>query len=329
LNGAVVPDVGVGGTIGNLCPGSANFIWNQWGNANFSGATGVNIQNQGNLGDWPCFAKYYLTFPLSGLPAGKSIQSATLTLHQWGGSDPGTARPSLLQALTVAEDWSENSITWNNAPLALENVGQTWAGVVDDCGAPGGTAWPCVARQFDVSRAVALSYAAGLPLRLAIYEADLALHSGKYFTTSDEAAWNAAGRPTLTVVWGESFPQLTKRLQHVAVASGGSTTFTLQWSGNGQALSLTDTLPAGLSSPNGLSVNVGSVQYSAATRQVTWSGTPAVGQIVTLTYNAIAQISGPQALTNTAQLTGSAGSSSASATLYVDGIEGFLPLVRK
>ncbi len=160
LNGAVVPDAGVGGTIGNLCPGETNFIWNQWGNANFAGAPGVNIQSQGtNISDWPCFAKYYLTFPLSALPAGKNIQSATMTLHQWGGSDLELALPSLLQALTVAQDWSENTLTWNNAPLALENVAQVWAGVVDDCGVAGGTPWPCVARQFDVSRAVAQAYA--------------------------------------------------------------------------------------------------------------------------------------------------------------------------
>jgi hypothetical protein len=107
LNGAIVPDAGVGGTIGALCPGSLNYIWNQWGTANFAGANGVNVQNQLNIADWPCFSKYYLTFPLSGVPSGKSIQSATLTLHQWGGSDPNLAQPSLVQVLTVAEDWTK------------------------------------------------------------------------------------------------------------------------------------------------------------------------------------------------------------------------------
>jgi hypothetical protein len=329
LNGAVVPDAGVGGTIGNLCPGSASFIWNQWGEANFAGAPGVNIQNQGNIADWPCFARYYLTFPLSALPAGKAIQSATLTLHQWGGSDPSAALPSLLQALTVSGDWSENTLTWNNAPLALENVAQTWAEVVNDCGAPGGMAWPCAARQFDVSRAVAQAYAAGIPLRLAIYEADLARHSGKYFTTSDEEDWNAVGRPTLTVVWGESFPPLAKHARPVGVNSGSSLTYTLQWSGNGSELTLTDTLPAGLSAPAGLSVNVGSAQYNPTTRQIIWGGSPAAGQAVTLTYSVVAQSSGPLALTNTARLSGAAGSSSAAATIYVDAIENFLPLVNR
>jgi hypothetical protein len=329
LNAPAVPDAAVGGTIDNLCPGESNFIWNQWGNANFAGAEAVNIQNQGNIADWPCFAKYYLTFPLSALPAGKSIQSATLTLHQQGGSDPTRAQPSLLQALTVAEDWNENTLTWNNAPLALENVGQTWAYVVANCGVPGGTPWPCVARDFDVSRAVAQAYASGIPLRLAIYEADLARHSGKHFTSSDVGDWNAVGRPTLTVVWGESFPALTKRSRPVAVDSGGSVTYTLQWSGNGAALTLSDTLPAGLSAPSGLSVNLGTAQYSAATRQITWSGSPAVGQVVTMSYSVTVQATGPRMLTNTAQLSGSAGSSSASANIFVDSFEIFLPMLRR
>jgi hypothetical protein len=329
LNGAVVPDAGVGGTIGNLCPGEASFIWNQWANANFAGDPGVNVQNQGNISDWPCFSKYYLTFPLSALPAGKSIQSATLTLHQWGGSNPNAAQSSLLQALTVSSDWGENTLTWNNAPLAIENVSQTWADVVDDCGVPGGTPWPCVARQFDVSHAVAQAYLAGTPLRLAIYEADLALHSGKFFTTSDEADWNAAGRPTLTVVWGESFPPLTKHAQPVGVDSGASVTYTLQWNGNGQTLSLTDALPDGLSTPSVLNASVGSAQYDPATRQISWSGMPTAGRPVTLTYTVTVQASGSQALTNSAWLTGASGSSHATATIIVDGFESFLPLVRR
>jgi hypothetical protein len=330
LNGANVPDAGVGGTIGNLCPGNTNFIWNQWGNANFAGAPGVNIQSQGtNIADWPCFAKYYLTFPLNALPAGKGIQSATLTLHQWGGSDPRLALPSLLQALTVADSWNENTLTWNNAPLAQENVAQVWAEVVDDCGAVGGTPWPCVARQFDVSRAVALAYADGAPLRLAIYEADLEAHSGKYFTTSDEADWNAVGRPTLSVVWGETFPALTKTAQPVRVDSGGEVTYTLQWSGNGEALTLVDQLPAGLSAPSGLTVTLGAAQYTPATRQISWSGSPAEGQVVSLTFTVTVQASGPQAVTNTSQLSGASGSSSADALLIVDGFESYLPLVRR
>jgi hypothetical protein len=76
-------------------------------------------------------------------------------------------------------------------------------------------------------------------------------------------------------------------------------------------------------------VNVGSAQYNPTTRQIIWGGSPAAGQAVTLTYSVVAQSSGPLALTNTARLSGAAGSSSAAATIYVDAIENFLPLVNR
>jgi len=197
LNGAVVTDAAVGGTIGNLCPGDANFIWNDWGNANFSGAPGFNLQNQVNLGDWPCFAKYYLTLPLDGVPRGKAILSAKLTLHLWGGSDPTQAQPSLIQVLTLSDDWSESTLTWNNAPLAMENVSQTW---VDPTDFPG---WPGLSYTWDVTYALVKAYNSGQPLRLAMHSADYYMHSGKYFVSSDEEDWNEVARPTLEVTWAE------------------------------------------------------------------------------------------------------------------------------
>jgi hypothetical protein len=202
LNGTIVPDAGVGGTTGNLCPGDTNFIWNQWGNVNFGDATDFNIQNQSDVSDWPCFSKYYVTFPLNAIPASKVIASATLTLYQFGNAgNPGQALPSLIQVSTVAEDWNEATITWNNAPLALENVSQAWVNPAPP-GCGGSVSWPCFPRTWDVSRAVAQAYANGQPLRLALYEADSAQHSGKYFTSSQTGDWNPVGRPTLQVVWG-------------------------------------------------------------------------------------------------------------------------------
>lgn len=194
LNGAVVPDAAVGGTLENQCPGDENHIWNQWGNLNYGRGTGANIQNQSDVADWPCFSKYYVTFPLNGVPAGKVIRSATLTLYHWGNSGPGTT--SYVHVSTVASDWSETALTWNNAPLALENVAVAAVPMVGSCN------WPCVPRTWDVSYAVAQAYAAGQPLRLALYSSDSGYDSGKYFTTSDAEDWNAAGRPTLTVNWG-------------------------------------------------------------------------------------------------------------------------------
>ena len=160
-----------------------------WGDANYAGYEQVNIQNQWDVADWPCFSKYFVTFPLDRLPDGKAVVSATLTMHLFGNSGQGETpapQPSLIQVLTVAEDWYEAAITWNNAPLALENVSSAW---VDPVGAfPG---WPGVPYAWDVSRAVAAAYARGEPLRLALYSADTEQHSGKYFTGSDTEDWNA------------------------------------------------------------------------------------------------------------------------------------------
>lgn len=196
LNGALVKDAHVGGH--TVCGEQYNpDFFNGWGDANFAGYTQVNIQNQANLADWPCFSKYYVTFPLNGIPAGKQILSAILTLYQFGNSYPQEANSSLIQVLTVKEDWNENTITWNNAPYAWENVSRSWVGVLMQY--PG---LPGVPRQWDVTRAVAEAYQQGVPLRLALYSADGPMHSGKYFFSSDMDDYAQSSRPSLTVTWG-------------------------------------------------------------------------------------------------------------------------------
>jgi hypothetical protein len=198
LNGAVVTDAAVGG--GTTC-GDGLEYWTVWGATNYASREDFNIQNQMDVADWPCFSKYYVTFPLGALPAGKAILSATLTLHEFGGSDPSQAQRSLIQVLTVGEDWSEATLTWNNTPLPLENVSGAW---VDPL--PGFPGWPGVPFTWDLSLAVAQAYQAGKPLRLVLYSADGAYHSGKYFSTSDTGDWNQAARPALTITWGDPLP---------------------------------------------------------------------------------------------------------------------------
>jgi len=196
LGGAAVVDAMVGG--GSTC-GEGSDFFGQWGSLNYAGSTTIVVQNQGDVADWPCFSKAYVDFPLTGLPAGQQVISAALTVYQFGGSDPSGAQPSLIQVLTVEDPWMEGSITWNNAPLAAENVAQSWVDPI-----PSPLPWPGAARTWDVSWAVSQAYAAGRPvLRLALYAADSAYHSGKYFTSSDTGDWNATGRPTLEVVLGD------------------------------------------------------------------------------------------------------------------------------
>ena len=203
LNNAVVPDAAVGGTTGNLCPGDPYYVWNNWANESFGFSGDFNIQNQSDLADWPCFSKYYVTFPLGSLPANKAILNATLTLYQWGNS--GTldlAQPSYIQVFTVNQPWSESTLTWNNAPLAFENVSQAWVNPTQPCGGSGQLSWPCTPRSWDVTRAVVDAYQSGTALNLALYSSDKDYHSGKFFTSSNVADWDALGRPTLVVTWG-------------------------------------------------------------------------------------------------------------------------------
>ena len=227
------------GTIDALCIGDPNYIWNQFGNANFGEAPRFNIQNQTDIADWPCFARYYVKFPLAQVPPGKVIFSATLTLHQFGGSSPSQAYRSMVHVLSLAEDWNEANITWNNAPLGVENVSRAFVDVVSSC------SWPCVPRTWDLTWAAAMAYSAGSPdLSLALYSVDAAYHSGKHFIASEEPDWNAVARPTLTIT-GRPPGRLDMGVAPPAPPTGAVVTFFLAITGTGESLSLIDQLPAG------------------------------------------------------------------------------------
>ena len=193
LSGGVVTDADVGGH--TTCGGDPAGYWTQWGATNYAGISQVNIQNQWDISDWPCFSKYYVTFSLDSIPKGLNIESAVVTMYltgNAGGGEWGSPPNSYIQAFTVGEDWNENTINWNNAPLAVENISGTWV-------YPKTTAdWP--AYTWDVSKALADAYQSGSPLRLAFYSADGDYHTGKYFSSSD---WSEVqGRPFLTISLG-------------------------------------------------------------------------------------------------------------------------------
>lgn len=191
LNGVSVKDAMVGGS--SIC-GSGLDRWSQWGNKNWSGSIFFNVQSQDDMADFPCFSKEYLSFPLSGIPAGKIISSAKLTVVHFGNAEPSQAKDSYIQVSRVTEDWDPRTITWNNAPLSVENVTGAWVH-------PFPTGEGNTRYSFDLTRAASDAYRAGMPLSLALYEADTAMHSGKYFRSSlmDDDA-----RPTLEIVWGDA-----------------------------------------------------------------------------------------------------------------------------
>jgi hypothetical protein len=125
------------------------------------------------------------------------ISAAQLTLYQFGnagGGEWGPAESSLIQVFTVWGDWKEESITWNNAPQAVENVSRSWVPWLSSY--PGANGIP---RTWDVTMAVSEAYLTGKPAQLALYSADSERHSGKYFWSS-EIDLNES-RPSLQISW--------------------------------------------------------------------------------------------------------------------------------
>jgi hypothetical protein len=327
LNGVDVPDAAVGGTIGNMCPGDPDVIWNQWANFSDPHNMQVNVQNQRGIADWPCFAKYFITFPLGTVPTGKVILSATLTLHQFGNPGigwPDPPEPSYLQILTVGQAWNEDTLTWNTAPMARENVSAAW---VDPLSAYGGD--PGVPRTWDVGRAVAEAYAAAEPLNLAIYSADWPLHSGRYFWSSDHDEYPEEARPTLQVYWGDPVAKIDKTVKPVAAQQGQPVAYALHVVGSGRALTLTDDLPAAVSAPGQINVaGGGSASYQAGLHRLVWTGSVAAGQVVTVSFPVTIMVSTPQAIVNQAILSDPIlGNSSDTAIVIANGWSVALPVV--
>ena len=306
--------LGGGGTCGGGHEGGSEI--------NHGGDTSLFVGSETAPTHFPCFNKSYLRFSLDAIPPGKTIISATLRLHHWSNADPSQAQPSWVHLFTIQEPWEEMAIHWNNAPLAQENVAATWIYPITQS-----VPWPGNPYEWDATQAVAEAYAAGQPVGLAIYSSDTEQHSSKYLTSSETGNWNAEGRPTLNVVWGQPTAALNKQVWPINATNGQVVTYTLSWSGAGQALTMTDTLPNGLSDPASIIASSGSVNYNPGTRQVVWTGTPSADQAVTVTFLATVQIDGPLALHNTAVLAADDETvSSDTATILIDGHRVYLPL---
>ncbi len=202
LNGITVPDASPGGF--TVCGEQLNF-WTEWGEKIYTPTDNytANIQNQRDIADWPCYSKYFLAFPISSIPANTTILSAKLKLHLYGNSgkwDDPVFQPyrSLIQVSRSGGGWNENSLNWNNAPGLLENISQTWVEPIVTF-----SGWPGVPYEWDVATALRKAILNNEEtLYLALYSADGAYHSGKYFSTSEADDWNAVARPTLIINYG-------------------------------------------------------------------------------------------------------------------------------
>ena len=154
-------------------------------------------------------------------------------------------------------------------------------------------------------------------------------HSSKYLISSDSAPAYAEGRPTLTVVWGTPAAQLYKQVQPVTLTTGQVMTYTLSLLGSGQALTLTDPLPVGVSAPGRIQATVGEASYNSLAHQVTWHGAPTTGQAVTITFPVTVTVTVPTTLSNTAVLSYSGGTSTATAIAIANPWQVYLPLIKK
>jgi hypothetical protein len=296
----VVEDADVGGS--STCGDeAAPDYFPEWGELNYAGKEFLNVQNLGYASEWPCFSKYYVTFPLDSIPSGKVILSATLTLYQFGNAgqraDPGP-QPSLIQVHSVDRDWDESSITWNNAPMSTENIAESWIDPLDEK-----PDWPGVPRSWDVSYAVSKAYLTDESLRLAVYSPAWEFHSGKYFYTSDIGA-SGEGRPTLNVTWGAPLNGIQKQAMQLTGDFGETLTYTLSYQGTGALLSLTDTLPDELAWTDNVlwQGTVSEPIYEPDNHTLTWSGRPSQGQQVIITYTTCVDTQQFGSVVNTVEL---------------------------
>lgn len=326
LNGLTVIDAVVGGS--NLCGDTAApDYFSNWGELNYAGESFLNVQRTEQQMDWPCDSRLYVMFPLHSLPPGKVVVSATLTLYQFGnagvGWDPGP-QPSFIQVFTIREDWAENTITWNNAPLAGDYVAATWVDPLDE--AP---PWPGIPRHWDVSGAVAEAYVAGEPLRLALYSPNWPMNSGKYFFSSDVGG-DGAGRPTLTIVWGDPATQLEKKADRSGANYGDDVTYVLKLHGTGTTLILTDTLSSGVDWLDDVQVYGTEVfpVYDQSRHRLTWTESTVSDQQVVITYTVSVNTASRVLLTNVAELTDQeGGASTAVAVVIANPYRIYLPVI--
>lgn len=199
-----------------LCSGDDDYNFgdgpNSWGGN--TERSYLHVQNQGDYADWPCFARLYLKFPLADLPTDKVVLAAALRLHHKQPTSAGAeGERSLIQAFWVGDllqdgqtPWTTANITWNTAPIALENLAGCWGDRTGnmDVGWDALPAW-----TWDVTRAVARRATDGAAeVSFALASADTDYHTGKEFVRSDDFAdWgDPTQRPTLDVLVAEPAP---------------------------------------------------------------------------------------------------------------------------
>jgi hypothetical protein len=112
---------------------------------------------------------------------------------------------------------------------------------------------------------------------------------------------------------------------------GEVVTYTVALLGSGQAMTLTNNLPASVSAPKSLQATSGNVSYDAGQRRVQWTGALTAGTSATITFPVDVLIAARQAVSNTVQVVDAASGTSTSSTavFIANGYEVYLPLIRR
>jgi uncharacterized repeat protein (TIGR01451 family) len=121
-----------------------------------------------------------------------------------------------------------------------------------------------------------------------------------------------------------------KKVSRATANQDTTLTYTITLFGSGQAITLTDPIPDGVSYVDGSAnaqPDVGTLDDSAD--QITWSGTPDRGDTVQITFQTRVQVSTPMAIENVAllQLAGSTATYPLQAITIANGYTIFLPLI--
>lgn len=128
----------------------------------------------------------------------------------------------------------------------------------------------------------------------------------------------------------EASPGLEKSAKPTSGTSGTSIEYTVTFQGVGDTLTLTDTLPIGVSVPSSfvLEGTDTSPVYDGVNHCLLWQDSPPPGQAVTIRYTVTITEQDPQILVNIAELRGPAGSTGRStACVFANPLSQYLPWI--
>lgn len=157
-------------------------------------------------------------------------------------------------------------------------------------------------------------------------------YSPKYAIVHNGAIYFELSSGAIFAVRSANEPRAAVQKQALpsACSSGDTVVYTVRVLGNGQALTLTDSLPGGLSAPNPVATQ-GTVDYNPTSRVITWSGMPQLGEWATIMYTVTVQeTSATLVLGNTAVLTDAEGMvSTDAAVVIVNGTSVYIPMAMR